>query len=129
VTQKPSEFFITLANDLSASQFAALANSAAELLQSIPEYTQQASSQPEQGEPFLSIRAREADDDNEEGLWHAHLATFMMEVEDERAFFWKSVHAETWFTAQDGMNMEQTELESLVTTHDLGPYKRMERRA
>jgi hypothetical protein len=134
VTQKPSEFFITLTDDLSVPQFAALANSVAELLRSIPTLTQQASSQPGQGENFLAIRSREVDEDNNnEDFWHSHQATYWMGIEHDqegpRALFRMSLDAETWRMNVERTNMERAEVSGSITIHNLGPYERTERPA
>jgi hypothetical protein len=123
VTQNPTEFFITMINDLTVTEFVTLANSIADYLTSIPELTQQAGAAL-WGDPFLKLRAGEVDI-NEENFVHKHRAGFYLKVhenaEPPRAYLCVHVRAVTRHekTAKAAERVETVEFQ---TRHKLRPY-------
>ncbi|KAJ9093846.1 hypothetical protein QFC21_006217 [Naganishia friedmannii] len=127
-TQKPSEFFLTVVDDISVQQFVALTHSIVDYVKSIPKITQFTHVEP-RGVSFIEIRAREVDDEAETFV-HRHRATFVINVDKsvqpQRAYFWVTVHAETRHEGGEG-EAERVELVSFNTRHELGPYEYRQR--
>jgi hypothetical protein len=136
VTQKPSEFFFTVTDELSVTEFVDLTNSVTDLIKSFPVLTQQVNAEVNVGQdPFLEIRAGEIDYRKKEWV-HRHQAIFLMETHvDPRELndmlFWVTIWAETWHEEQEIPGVEGTEgwMETVETEvlHSLGPYRRVRR--
>lgn len=133
-TQKPSEFFITLADDLSVPEFVALTNSVIDYLVTIPEITQFASNHPGQ-EAFLAIRSDKSGSNAGDAV-RDYRATFMMGIENDargdRAYFWVTADAEMRHPRQEGQvdqvgqedaEAGRIETASFVTRRELGRHK------
>jgi hypothetical protein len=102
VTQDPTEFYFTLIDDITDSEFTALAESAADYLKSIPGITQRAAAYQRGENPFLEIRVGQ-DGGSRKGFdaydyVYRLRASFTMDLfeDGQPAFFWLRLQAGSW---------------------------------
>jgi hypothetical protein len=124
-TQKQSEFFVTLTDNLKLAEFLTLTELVADYLTSIPELTQNASKFQSGDESFIEIRAGQMHRDGDHPVYR-HQVRFMLDVEAEGrpCCFWREVQTR----GDDQVTVEERRSVMRRTwKHERGLYKERSR--